>query len=63
MSTSEFSSSDSGFARFLGFGTGALFVTFRVVCLVALGFGAAAAFFAGAFAGAFAFYTTLVAYS
>ena len=48
---SEFSSSDSGFARFFGFG--AVLVTFRVVCLdpASFGFaGAAAAFFAGAFA-------------
>ena len=53
MSTSEFSSSDSGFARF--FVLGAALVTLRVVCLVAAFFGAAA-FFAGAFAGALAFY-------
>lgn len=45
-SPSEFSSSDSGFARFFG----AALVTLRVVCLVAFG---AAAFFAGALAGAF----------
>jgi hypothetical protein len=50
---SEFSASDSGFGRF--FVVGALvFVTLSVVCAVflgaALGLGAAAAFFAGAFA-------------
>ena len=60
MSTSEFSSSDSGLARFFGFGfgAGAVFVGFKVVCFVfaAFGFGAVAAFFAGAFA----FYNALV---
>jgi hypothetical protein len=51
-SPSEFSSSDSGFVRFLVFG--AAFTGFASVdCLVALGLGldlGAAAFFAGAFA-------------
>jgi len=55
-SWSEFSSSESGFARFFGFG--ATLVGLSVVCLAAFavfGFGAAAAFLAGAFAGALAF--------
>ena len=56
-STSEFSSSDSGFARFFGF-AGA-FVTLSVLCLVAaaFGFGLAlgAAIVAAFFVGAFAF--------
>ena len=49
--TSEFSSSESAFARFFGFDVvfGAVFVVFvRVVCFVAFGFGAAA-FFTAAF--------------
>jgi hypothetical protein len=50
---SEFSASDSGFGRF--FITGAfVLVTFSVVCVLflgaALGLGAAAVFFTGAFA-------------
>lgn len=53
-SKSLFSSSESGFARFFGFGAafafGAALVVLRVVCLVAFGLGAAAAFFVGALA-------------
>lgn len=56
MSSSEFSISESGFARFLGAAFAGALVVLRVVCFVALGFGAAA-FFAGALAGAFAFYS------
>lgn len=54
---SEFSSSESGFARFFGFGAaleaaafGATLVVLRVVCLVAFGFAGAAAFLGAAFA-------------
>jgi hypothetical protein len=56
MSSSEFSTSDSGNARFFGAAFAGAFVVLRVVCFVAFGLGAA--FFAGALAalaGAFAF--------
>ena len=53
ISTSEFSSSESGFARFFGFGAG--LVTFAAVCFGAAFALGAAAFFAGALAGALAF--------
>jgi len=53
LSMSEFSSSESGFARFFALGAGADFATFSVVCLVAAGFALAAV---GFFTGAFAFY-------
>ena len=55
-SMSVFSSSESGFARFFGFGAalaaafGAALVVFSVVCLVAFGLAGAAAFLGAAFA-------------
>jgi hypothetical protein len=49
--------SDSGIARFFGAAFAGAFVVLRVVCFVAFGLGAA--FFAGALAGAFAFYNAV----
>lgn len=56
-SSSGFSISESGFARFFGAAFAGAFVVFSVVCFVALGLGAA--FFAGALGAAFAFYSVV----